>query len=202
MHLADAICGVLLCVGACGCARTASDLAAHPSAPHGTTTTATTWYPPTTTTSLTRLPPVQISSTTWSVGGTVWSVGGTVTLRGTNCPYGADAVATASQHLDGNPRAVYPYGEQLTRDPIPPGDGGTWSFPFTVRALIIGPATIVVACQLDGGTVADYPGIPVTISTNYRLQVQPNGTVAPGTRLTVSSVGGGCDAISQANVGL
>ena len=42
----------------------------------------------------------------------------------------------------------------------------------------------------------------MTISTSYRLQVNPSGTVAPGTRLTVSSVGGGCDAISQAAVGL
>ena len=36
----------------------------------------------------------------------------------------------------------------------------------------------------------------MTISTSYRLQVNPSGTVAPGTRLTVSSVGGASWTVS------
>ena len=45
------------------------------------------------------------------------------------------------------------------------------------------------------GRSSTYPKVPVTVTTPYRMHVEPAGPVKPGTVLTVTSVGGGCPGI-------
>jgi hypothetical protein len=48
-----------------------------------------------------------------------------------------------------------------------------------------------------------YPPVWVTVTTPYRLDVQPNTTVKPGSTLSISSIGGGCkDPATYPQVGL
>jgi len=121
-----------------------------------------------------------------TVDSTSLTVGGTVTLRGTGC-LKATAV-TAS------------LGPEYLRDAsaLQAGADGDWSEVFTIPELVVGPTLVRARCDEGpagqfGSSVVGYPTpVRVTVSTPYRIQVEPSGPVRPGASLMVSSVTGGC----------
>jgi hypothetical protein len=68
--------------------------------------------------------------------------------------------------------------------------------------MIIGAATVGGICEdpSTGSTDFTYASTAVNVATPYHLQVEPATTVQAGTTLMVSSLGGGCDAISNPDV--
>ena len=54
----------------------------------------------------------------------------------------------------------------------------------------------------DGATEFAYPGVPVTVTTRFRLAVEPATKVKPGATLSVKLLGGACPGSSVATVTL
>ena len=112
---------------------------------------------------------------------------------GTDCPGATQVIASGDLTSDG---------------PLSVDRNGNWSQEFTVGEQWVGAGAVSAQCVENGplGSLGalevTYPSVPVTITTPFRLNVEPSGTVAPGGTLTVTSVGGGCLGIDMPVVDL
>ncbi len=120
-------------------------------------------------------------------------------MKGGHCASGHIANVSLVQDPNGGPQVTYNYGEALGRTPGPAN--GSWVIETTLPAMIIGEAKLGGDC-LDPSTGTpdfNYAPIAVNVETPHHLQVEPT-TVRPGATLTVSSLGGGCDPLSNPDV--
>jgi hypothetical protein len=84
------------------------------------------------------------------------------------------------------------------------GRDGRWTMTATVPMVPPGQAEIVGSCAPTQGSRGaqiefHYPGVSVTVSSPFRLEVEPSTTVKAGTRLTLSPLGGKCPYLSGSN---
>jgi hypothetical protein len=124
-------------------------------------------------------------------------VGQSVAVSGSHCPAPSGGVVALVQDPTSGPQATYSSGfGPLTRNTVTSSAKGSWSTQVTIPADLIGPVSMGAICEdTYGRTQFTYPKVPVTVSTPYRMHVEPAGPVKPGSVLTVTSVGGGCPGI-------
>jgi hypothetical protein len=124
-------------------------------------------------------------------------VGQSVTVSGSHCPAPSGGVLALLQDPASGPQATDASGfGPLTRSTVTSDANGSWTTQVTIPADLIGPVSMGAICEdTYGRTMFSYPKVPVTVTTPYRMHVEPAGPVKPGTSLTVTSVGGGCPGI-------
>jgi hypothetical protein len=175
-----------ICLACCACGSSnASKLRGSTGGP----TTA----PASTASTVSRSVPLNISSTSLTVGEQI-------TVGGGSCPSGDIGQTSLTQDPNGGPQVTYNYGEYLGQTNAGPTDH--WTLHTTLPGMIIGPARLVGDC-LDPSTGAPditYSPTAVNVATPYRLQVEPATSVRAGATVTVSSLGGGCDSLSDPDV--
>ncbi len=120
--------------------------------------------------------------------------GGTVTVSGTHCPPPSGGVVALFQDPTSGPQATYASGfGPLTRSTVTSAANGSWTTHVTIPAALIGAVIVGAICEdTYGRAQLTYPKVSVTVTTRYRMHVDPASPVKPGTALTVTSVGGGC----------
>jgi len=151
-------------------------------------------------------PPTRTSASTTSrpvgltVSSTSLTVGGPITVSGGDCAPGHIGSAALTQDPNGGPQVTYDFGELLGQTSA--GSDRQWTVQTTLPAVTIGAATLGAICEDPSTGTPDftYASVAVNVATRYRLQVEPGTTVQAGATLTVSSLGGGCDAISNPDV--
>ena len=172
-------------------------------------TTTTSLSPPTTT------PPNRVLT----ISSTDLSVGEQVTVTGTGCPaghWGTPVLQSDDEPAVFNPGngGLYDDEEYFVTSNSPANAGGTvgsngqWTMTGTVPMIPAGPATLTGWCMpQEGGDGASIefnyvPGLRVTVSTSYRLDVEQGTTVEPGTTLALNLLGGACPGVSTPDVAL
>jgi hypothetical protein len=86
------------------------------------------------------------------------------------------------------------------------GADGRWTMTTTVPMVFPGGSTLTGWCMPergpDGATEFTYPGVPVTVTTRFRLSVAPATKVKAATALSVRLLGGSCPGSSVPTVTL
>jgi hypothetical protein len=169
-----------LCL-ACGACGSSSINTAKPKSPIGASPTTL------------RPPSLTVSSTSLTVGGPI-------TVNGGDCAPGHIGNAFLGQDPNGGPQVTYNFGERLGQADA--ASDGRWMLETTLPAMIIGVASLRGNCLDPSTGIPDftYSSTGVTVATPYRLQVEPATTVRASATLTVSSVGGGCESLSNPDV--
>lgn len=186
LHRTGVILGLTICVA--GCADASSTGARTTTARQNRITTVS------------SLPSSSTTPESVSVSSTTLSVGEQVSLAGGGCQPGSQPTIGIGQAQNAGPQATYPFYEMLGKTTVRPD--GTWSLVGTVPGLIIGGSRIVASCLDQGGSERTYSPVAVTVTTSYSLRVIPDTSVHVGEPLTVGSVGGECDPISNPDVHL
>jgi hypothetical protein len=80
---------------------------------------------------------------------------------------------------------------------VPVDADGVWTMTAVVPMTSPGPSKVMAWCEPSAGSVGsevefDYPGVPVSVSSPFRLDVLQGTSVVAGTRIQVNLVGGGC----------
>jgi hypothetical protein len=147
------------------------------------------------------------------VSSTELTVGTGVTISGTECPPGHWGTAS----LVPNPYpaifqpangGLYPSEDSFNDaagDAYPGGTAdatGRWTMSVTVPMVPSGAAIVMGSCrpQVDGDGASiefTYPDISVTVTSPFRVEVEPSTTVAPGSTLQVYLAGGVCPGASS-----
>lgn len=176
---------LVVCLSATACA--ASHDGAKPNGSFGT--------PPTRTTATASSRPGGLT-----VSSTNLTVGGPITVSGGNCAPGHIGSVALTQDPNGGPQVTYDFGEPLGQANA--GSDREWTIHTVLPAVTIGAATLGAICEdpTIGTPDFTYSSVAVNVATPYHLQVDPSTTVPAGATLTVSSLGGGCDAISNPDV--
>jgi len=177
----------------------------HPSTSLAITTTTSSPTPSTT-------PPDRVLT----VSSTHLSVGEQVTVTGTGCPPGN--WGTPVLQSDDSPAVFTPgsgglYDSEESFDTGPGtdpggtvGSNGAWVMTATVPMVPPGPATLTGWCQPhdgDDGASIEFnylPGLRVTVTTPYQLDVEQGTTVKAGTALDVNLLGGNCPGPSSPDI--
>jgi hypothetical protein len=146
-------------------------------------------------------------------------VGEQVTVTGSGCPAGHWGTPVLQSDDDpavfnaGN-GGLYDSEEYFDTSNSPANAGGTvgadglWTMTGTVPMIPPGPATLTGWCTPqagdDGGSIEfNYvPGLRVSVSTAYQIDVEQGTTVKAGTTLALNLVGGDCPGVSTPYVGL
>jgi hypothetical protein len=121
-------------------------------------------------------------------------------VGGGDCAPGHIGSAFLGQDPNGGPQVTYDFGERLGQADA--ASDGRWMIETTLPAMIIGAASLRGNCLDPSTGIPDFTYSPtaVNVATPYRLQVEPATTVRASATLTVSSVGGGCDSLSNPDV--
>jgi hypothetical protein len=88
------------------------------------------------------------------------------------------------------------------------GTNGVWTMTGTVPMVPPGPATLTGWCQPQagdaGGSIEFHylPGVRVTVTSTFRLEVEQGTTVPAGTTLDVNLLGGNCPGPSLPDLAL
>ena len=150
-----------------------------------------------------------------SISTTHLAVGQRVTISGTGCPVGQWGMPIVEQGLNTPSIFSTPYGlydnEEDFTDAL--GDvgaqvaaDGRWTMTTMVPMVFPGPSMLTGWCMPqqgpDGPTTFSYPAVPVTVTSRFRLKVEPATTLAPGRGLSVTLLGGICPGSSVATVTL
>jgi hypothetical protein len=170
----------------------------------------------TTSTSTTTSPP---PSRILTISSTDLSVGEQVTVTGSGCPVGH--WGTPVLQSDDEPAVfnagnggLYDSEEYFDTSNSPANAGGTvganglWTMTGTVPMIPPGSATLTGWCMPqaggDGGTIefSYLPGLRVSVSSSYRLDVEQGTTVKAGTTLALNLLGGDCPGVSTPDVAL
>jgi hypothetical protein len=141
------------------------------------------------------------------------SVGRRVTVSGTGCPIGQWGMPILEQGLNtpfifSTPYGLYDDEEDFTDAQgnvgAQVGADGRWTMTTTVPMVSPGDSMLTGWCMPqrgpDGATEFTYPGVPVTVTSRFRLGVKPATKVKPGTKLSVTLVGGDCPGSSVPTV--
>ena len=178
-----------------------------PSVPPRSTSvlTTTTTSSPTPTT-----PPSRILS----VSSTDLAVGADVTVTGTGCPvgdWGTPALQSDDVPFVFTPRngGLYSLEDEFVTAPgtdpgATVGADGQWTLTAIVPMVPPGPATLTGSCapeEGDSATEFTYPpGLRVTVSTSFGIDIEQGTTVKAGTVLDFNLVGGGCPGPSYPDI--
>jgi hypothetical protein len=168
--------------------------------------------PSATTTTTTTPPPDRVLT----VSSTHLSVGEPVTITGSGCPPGH--WGTPVLQSDESPAVLTPgsgglYDSEEYFDTGPGtgpgatvGTDGAWVMTATVPMVPPGPATLSGWCEPtdgDGGVSIEFtylPGLRVTVTTSYQLDVEQGTTVNAGTVLDINLLGGDCPGPSSPDI--
>jgi hypothetical protein len=140
-----------------------------------------------------------------------------VTVSGNDCPAGywasanlLPSIPSAYPAIFSTPNATGGAGIETLlasngQSRVTSGSDATWTISTIVPMVVPGPSLITAQCVPPDSTTTSgflYQPKAVSVSTPYMLSVAPGTTVAPGSTLTVRSVGGGCGQIAAPFVAL
>lgn len=142
-----------------------------------------------------------------------------MTVTGTGCPvgqWGTPVLQSDNQPAVFSPGngGLYDEEEYFVTSNSPANAGGTvgsngqWAMTGMVPMIPPGPVTLTGWCmpqEGDDGASIEFnylPGLRVTVSTSYQLNVEQGTVVKAGTTLELNLIGGACPGVSTPDIAL